>query len=30
MTDGESVRARLAAGLERNLEILARLVLLKG
>jgi hypothetical protein len=30
VTDGETVRAGLAAGLERNLEILARLALLRG
>lgn len=30
VADGESVRAQLAAGLERNLEILAKLAMLKG
>ena len=30
MTDGELVRGQLAAGLERNLEILARLGMLRG
>jgi hypothetical protein len=30
VTDGESLRAQLAAGLEPNLEILGKLALLKG